>query len=152
METTPEDIHVSLWLLMKTMVESGCLACTPEIYEELTRITGDIGVCLCENEHNLILDLDDAGWPVEEYIECVSRMQAVHESVIAEYNNDRKNTVGLNDISIIALAKTLNVPLISMESSAGNSTTKRRIPDICQLEGVVHFTFNDMLRREGHRI
>lgn len=152
METTPEDIHVSLWALMVAMVQSGCLACTAEVYAELTHIPGGIGECLRDNEHILVLDVDDSSWPANSYIECVARMQSDYEGVIAEYNGDRRQTVGLNDISIIALAKTLGVPLISMETSAGNSTTKRRIPDICYLEGVEHLTFNDMLRREGHTI
>ena len=152
METTPEDIHVSLWRLMGAMVRSGCLACTAEIYAELTRMPGGVGECLRGNERVLVLDVDDEHWPANVYIECVVRMQTDYEGVIAEYNSDRRQTVGLNDITIIALAKTLGIPLISMEVSAGTSTVKRRIPDICQLEGVEHLTFNDMLRREGHTI
>jgi hypothetical protein len=49
----------------------------------------------------------------------------------------------LNDVTIIALAKTLSLPLVSMESSAVPSPKKKRIPDICPLEGVTHLTFNE---------
>ena len=60
--------------------------------------------------------------------------------------------MGLNDISIIALAKATGLPLVSMESSTGNSAKRKRIPDICDLEEVAHLTFNDFLRRAGIRV
>ena len=43
------------------------------------------------------------------------RMQVVYRQFISEFNLNRKDTVGLNDISIVGLAKTLNRPLVSME-------------------------------------
>ena len=59
------------------------------------------------------------------------------KAVISEYNGNRKGTVGLNDVSIVALAKTLKLPLISMESNSFQSSiTKVRIPGLCSLEGV----------------
>ena len=58
--------------------------------------------------------------------------------------------MGLNDISIIALAKALDLPLVSMEKPASvNATARRKIPDVCRLVQVEHLTFNDFLRREG---
>jgi hypothetical protein len=38
-------------------------------------------------------------------------MKVRHEAVISEYNGNRKNTIGLNDLTIIALAKTLGLPV-----------------------------------------
>lgn len=71
--------------------------------------------------------------------------------MISEYNGNRKSTAGLNDISIIALAMTLGLPLISMETQNvyQPSQKKMRIPDVCAAEGVLHLTFNDFLRAEG---
>jgi len=63
-----------------------------------------------------------------------------------------KDTVGLNDMSIIALAKATGLPLVSMESSAGNSPKFKRIPDICALDQIVHLDFNSFLRQEGIKI
>ena len=55
----------------------------------------------------------------------------------------------LNDISIVALAKTLNLPVVHMESWVPeDNQTKRRIPNICALEGVAHLRFNEFLRAE----
>ncbi|HEY5069993.1 MAG TPA: hypothetical protein VII37_09385 [Candidatus Acidoferrum sp.] len=60
----------------------------------------------------------------------------------------RAGTVGVNDISIIALAKTLNLPVVSMESAVNNDASmKRRIPDI--LEDVQQMYFSDYCRAEG---
>jgi hypothetical protein len=58
-------------------------------------------------------------------------------------------TVGLNDITIIALASALEVPVVSMEVSAASSIRKKRIPDVCNELGITHLTFNEFLRTEG---
>jgi Domain of unknown function (DUF4411) len=79
-------------------------------------------------------------------------MKTKYASVISEYNGNRKNTVGLKDLTIIALAKTLNVPVVSSEkrlNSLQDSEKRQKIPDICDKEGVEHMTFNDLLRAEG---
>lgn len=52
------------------------------------------------------------------------------------------------DLTIIALGRTLGLPVVSMEVTALPSPDKRRIPDICDLEGVVHHTFNEFLKIE----
>ena len=55
----------------------------------------------------------------------------------------------LNDISIIALARTLELPVVSMETKLPPDAKWKRIPCICGLEAVEHLTFNDFLRKEG---
>lgn len=60
----------------------------------------------------------------------------------------------MNDLTIIALAKTLGLPVISSEkkTNVGQESDKRqKIPDICDKEGVTHLSFNDLLRAEGIR-
>ena len=53
-------------------------------------------------------------------------------------------------MSIIALAKTLELPVLSMETRVRDSNSKKRkIPNICDEEGVPHIIFNDFLRNEG---
>jgi hypothetical protein len=75
-------------------------------------------------------------------------MRVRYKSVISEYNNNRRGTVGLNDVAIVALAKTLKLPLINMEAkSFQTSATKIRIPGLCILEGVEPLEFNDFLTR-----
>ena len=90
-------------------------------------------------------------WDWQSYIGHVNRMVAQHRAFISEYNSNRSNTVGLNDLSIVALGKTLALPVVSMEGSDGGqvSATKMRIPRLCIVEGVRHLDFNDLLRQEG---
>ena len=77
-------------------------------------------------------------------------MQSTYETVISEFNGNRKNTICLNDISIIALGKTLILPVVSMEAKAVQiSDTKKRIPEVCNLESVTHYDFSEFLRKEG---
>jgi hypothetical protein len=79
-------------------------------------------------------------------------MRVTYKDVISEYNGNRKNTVCLNDLSIIALAKTLRLPVISSEKklqTAQDSRKRQKIPDICDLEAVPHMSFNEFLRKEG---
>lgn len=79
-------------------------------------------------------------------------MRLTYKAVISEYNGNRKSTICLNDVSIIALAKTLTLPVVSMESlSTQDSNKRKRIPNVCQDEGVPHLNFNQFLRAEGIR-
>ena len=148
LEFMPEDIHPTLWGTIEEFVCSGRLATTKEIYDELTHIRGSIGDCLNDNEEALLMEVGVGEWDWNAYVAHGVRMQEVHRPFISEYNGGRKGTVGLNDISIIALARSLGLPVISMESTQPPGSATRRIPHICQAEGVEHLTFNDFLRRE----
>lgn len=100
----------------------------------------------------LQLEIGEAGWDWPTYLEHAERLRVTYKPVISEYNGNRKSTVGLNDISIIALAKTLALPLVSMEKTSFQaSATKMRIPQVCYLESVMHMDFNQFLRAEGIR-
>jgi hypothetical protein len=161
LENMPEDIHSVLWSHVAKVVDAGKLAVTTEIYEELVHLPGPIGQCIQNNKSQLELEIEQDGWPWQKYLEHVERMRCTYEAVISEYNGNRKNTVGLNDISIIALAKTLGLPVINSEKKLAimqQSNKRQKIPDICILEGVAPISFNDradlesVYRREDERI
>jgi hypothetical protein len=97
------------------------------------------------------MEVDEDDWDWRSYLGHATRMQDDHQAFISEFNSNRKRTVGLNDISIVALACTLGLPLISSEGLVHDeqSSKVRRIPNICRVEGVQHLSFNDFLRREG---
>lgn len=149
LEAMPEDIHPSLWRKLETIIEQGRIATTTEIYDELTHLEGSIGDCIRAHKAELLMEVARGGWDWAGYIGHATRMQDAHHDFIAEYTGFRKGTIGLNDLTIIALAKTLTLPVISMEASTAASPTRRRIPDVCAIEGVEHLTFNAFLRREG---
>jgi hypothetical protein len=149
LETMPEDIHRSLWRRVAAIIESGRMAATAEIYDELTHLEGPIGDCIRVNKAQILLEVGQGNWDWMGYIGHGARMQVDHHDFIAEYTGNRKRTVGLNDITIVALAKTLTLPVISMEAATDAGPSRRRIPHVCVVEGVEHLTFNDFLRREG---
>lgn len=150
LEAMPADIYVSLWAQIEARITGGDLACTAEIYEELTHLEGPIGDCIKDNEPNLRLEVGDASWDFPTYLEHATRLQVEYAAFLRENHSGKKSTVGLNDLSIIALAKTLALPVISMEKAKAHQSDKwRQIPDICAAEKVPHMNFNDYLRAEG---
>jgi len=96
------------------------------------------------------MELKDESWNWKSYVDHGIRMLEEHKDFIAEYTDMKTDdTVCLNDMTIIALAKTLQIPLVSMESSAYPSPKKKRIPDICDLEDIKHYKFVDFLKAEN---
>lgn len=149
----PEDIHVTLWAEVCARIVGGNIAVTTEIMSELTHIEGVVGACIKGNEKNLVLEINDMSWPVMDYIQHATRMQVDHKDFIRENLGGKKGTIGMNDLSIIALAKTMALPVVSMEKRKAHQTEKlRQIPDICDIEQVPHLTFNDFLRAEGIKL
>lgn len=152
LENMPEDIHVTLWGKVMDILSSGRVFVNTEIYDELILIDGSIGNQINGLEDTIKLEIGVGDWDWTSYLENFNRLKETYEPFISEYNDNRKQTVGLNDISIIALAKTLNLPLITMEKETINidpTSKKRRIPDICRLESVQVFTFSEFLREEN---
>ncbi len=152
LENMPEDIHTALWGKVAVLVTDGVFAVTAEIYAELERLPGPIGDCIKNNKDQLQLEIEEQGWDWNTYLEHVNRMRETYADVISEYNGNRKGTVGLTDISIIALAKTLGLPVVSSEKmihANQDSVKRKKIPDICKLEDVEHLSFNELLRKEG---
>lgn len=153
-EQLPEDIDVfrPTWDCVIKCIEGGHIGVTAEVYKEMCHITGDVGQCIKDCKAKLLMEVNDPSWDGHTYIKHFNRMTKVHAEWIAEYAfKNPSKTVGLNDMTAVALAKTLGLPLVSMESSAGDSLKHKRIPDICGLENVLHHDFNAFLRIEGAR-
>jgi hypothetical protein len=145
----PQDIYTSLWQQVIDTMQTACMAVTYEIYDEMINIPGDIGQCIRDHKSAFILEVNQDSWDWQSYLTHSNRMNKTYERFISEYNGNIKGTVGINDISIIALAKTLNLPVVSMEKRVNVSSKKQKIPDICDREGIQHLTFIDFLRNEG---
>lgn len=98
------------------------------------------------------MEVGDESWDWRTYLRHYEEMKLRHEAVISEYNGNRKGTIGLSDLTIIALAKTLGLPVVSSEKKTSvdqDSNKRQKIPDICDKEGVAHLNFNDLLRAEN---
>src|SRR5262249_2982571 len=127
--------------------ESGIVAVTQEIYDEMVHIGGTVGQCIKDHKANLLLEVGE-DWAWKEYIAHSNKMQDTHREFIREYCGGAKRTVCLNDISIIALAKALDIPVVSMEGRVTAGAKKLHIPDVCDRESVEHLDFSQFLRRE----
>jgi hypothetical protein len=148
LEAMPEDIHQSMWGGFKTKcLESAIIAVTQEIYAEMEHIPGTVGQCIRDNKANLIMEVGE-DWDWGTYIDHCNKMEDEHHDFISEFIGGTKKTFGLTDISIIALAKTLNLPVVSMESPVTSESKKLHIPDVCKLQSVEHLTFSEFLRKE----
>lgn len=130
------------------MISDRKFVVTTEIYTEMEFIEGDLGECIRSNKVNLILEVGDSAWDFQTYIGHVQRMRIEYHPFISLEGTVKKNTVSLNDLSIIALAKTLSLPVVSMEKPSGLSPKRKKIPDVCLSESVRHLTFNDLMRAE----
>ena len=149
----PQDIHTSLWGQIEALVADGAFGTTAEVFEELAHIPAPFGECIKANHAALVFEVGGDHWNWKSYIAHTKRMQQAYESFISERNNNREHTVNLNDLSVIALGKTLALPVVSMEARKGVNAIKRRgIPDICDAEGIQHMDFSDLLRAEGIRL
>lgn len=150
LERMPDDIYRPIWERVIEVLESGFVAVTTEIYTEMQgSLRGVVGEFIDAHRDVLVLEIGDDAWDWQSYRNEFAAMEQRHHDFISEYNNDRQGTVSVNDISIVALAKSIGAPLVSMEAASGPAAIKRRkIPDVCRLEGVEHLTFNDFLRRE----
>jgi hypothetical protein len=148
----PEDIHETLWSRVGDVILAGSFAATTEIYEELIHIPGKLGGHITSNPDLIRLEVGDDAWEWTTYLDHVGRLRKDHKDHISEYNGNRKGTVGLNDVSIIAMALAMKLPVISMETMLPATAKCRRIPNVCSLERVDHLTFSDFLRKEGIKL
>lgn len=148
----PEDIHQTLWRRIREFLASGHVAVTKEIFDEMLLIDGGLGDYIGGIKDTVLREVNNDGWDWRQYIGHTKRTQGAYRQFISEFNLGVRSTIGLNDLSIICLAKTLGWPVVSMEKTTRDSPNKRRIPDICELEGVRHCTFSDFLRGEGIRV
>jgi hypothetical protein len=152
LENMPSDIHDSLWVQVLEFFEAGNVAITTEIYEEMILLPDGIGDQIKAAKESLILEVGESTWNWQDYINNSNRMQDDYHDYISEFTGGSSKTICLNDLSIVALARTLNLPLVNMESFVSvQSPNKRRIPNICSYEEVTSLNFNEFLRNEGFK-
>lgn len=146
----PDDIHKTLWKKVISKIDAGILCWNAEIAEELESIYGLVGTCLKKCKGTCCYEVGEGDWPWLEYLKVNKEWRTRFTPFISEYNNNRKRTVGVKDVSIVALAKTLDLPVVSMEKRhTGQASEKNlRIPNLCDCVSVVHYDFTQWLRKE----
>lgn len=134
--------YIPIWNFIYQEISNIKFLITWEIYEELMRLENDALVSYLKTCK------DQMVYEKEDFHLMYKNLKEEYSQYIYKLGATSRNTVTSVDISVIALAKVKNIPVISMEVSAGNSEKKKRIPDICAMEKIEHLTFNDYLKRE----
>lgn len=147
----PDDVHERLWTNVSAIVKSGIFCWNAEIAKEMLSIPGPIGAGLQSCNGSCCHEIGKGAWPWESYIKINADWQVAYARYISEYQNNLKNTIGLNDMSIVALSKALGLPVVSSETRilVQQNTKKIKIPNLCDLTGVKHLTFHEFCRAEG---
>lgn len=143
----PPTIYKTLWQIVYDLIDVRTFCWTKEIDSQLSLIRGDLGAKLREQSSHCCYEIGTDNWPWREYIDTIDEWHYVYQENISEYNGNRKNTIDLADLSIVALAKVLEKPVLSMEkpSPIFSSSRRLRIPDLCVSEDVEHVDFNTVL-------
>lgn len=147
----PEDIHKTLWSSVVSKIDAHIFCWNVEIATEMDSIKGSVGAALKNCNSSCCFVEDEGSWDWASYIAINNTWRGQFKQYLSEYNRNRKNTIGLNDLSIVALAHTLKLPVVSMEApNLGQpSQTKLRIPDLCREVQVRHLNFTQLCRNEG---
>lgn len=147
----PEDIHKTLWSSVVLRVQADIFCWNVEIATEMASIQGSVGAALNGCNGSCCYEVGKGSWDWNAYVSINNAWRKQFHQYISEYNGNRKNTIGLNDLSIVALAYALGLPMVSMESpNLGQpSQTKLRIPDLCKAVGIDHYNFTQLCRKEG---
>jgi len=147
----PPDVHVTLWSRIIELLKGGTFCWNTEIWEELNgSISGEVGESLAKCNEGMCFEVGVGDWDWPKYLEYVDLMRTEYGQYISEYNGDRKGTVNLKDCSIVCLAKTLQLPVASMEKPwRQRSEMKMRIPELCDREGIEHYDLTRLMRAEG---
>ena len=147
----PEEIHKTLWPNVVRKIEDGIFCWNGEIAKEMSAIQGSVGLALRNANKSCCFEPGQNSWDWQAYLVTWKSWREKFNDYISEYNGGRKNTIGLNDLSIVALAHTLELPVVSMEKpNLSQPSQKRlRIPDLCKRVGVQHLNFNQLCREEG---
>lgn len=149
-EQLPYDLFGPIWDGVMRVIELGGIAVTTEIFEEMLSIPDEIGHCIGQSKESMVLEIGSGTWDWQRYVSINTDLLKKHEHVISEYSGGSPKTVCVNDMSIIALAKSLGLPVVSSESYVNDKKAKKQhIPNICEKEEIEHLTFNEFLRREG---
>ena len=153
LQDMPSDVFESLWAFVEERIETGDIAVTREIYEELILIDNGFGQFIAANKDKILFEVNQDNWDWNSYLTINAEIVANQYEHISEYSGGSPKTVCLNDVSGVSLAKALGLPLVSGESITMNlgQAKKRKIPDVCNAEDVLHMTFNDFLKAEGYK-
>lgn len=147
----PVRVFPTLWLKVWDRIENDCFCWNDEIAQEIDRLDDPLRKKLKSREHVCRFRNDSTLWPYGNYSNLILEWERKYSQYIQENHGNRTGTIGRADLSIVALAKTLTLPIVSMErpNTSSPSKTKIRIPELCKRENITHLNFVEFLEAEG---
>ena len=149
----PPHRHKRLWNCIKQSIGNGVFATTEEVFEEEMLLLPDgIGAYMADNRSSIVLDFGDPYVNWNDYVITANEMQILYRESTQRTLQGRTDTVGIKDISVVALAKVLNLPLVSEAALIHDTsqTYKRKIPNVCAEYSVKHLSFNEFIDAEDY--
>lgn len=134
----PIDIFPGLWGNIEQLIDSGVMVSPEEVLKELDKKDDDLSRW-AKGKAGFFVPFD-----AEQQPHLVTVMTE-HELLVK--NSKRANAA---DPFVIALAKSRTLTVITQEKLTG-STTKPRIPDVCDAMDIQCMTIVEMVRHEQWR-
>jgi hypothetical protein len=132
----PPDLFPCVWERIESIIHSGVLIASEEVYHELQKKEGELGAWVHQRRQMFV--------PMDEAIQAaVSDIMLTHAALV------NVNTGGsAADPWVIALAQVRGLTVVSGEI---RKPSKVKIPDVCDAKGVRHITLVEMIRELGWR-
>lgn len=136
----PNEVFPSLWERLSEAIEEGVLKCSEEVYVEIKKKDDGLRDWL-KSRKKVLVPID------EEILATVSELLAAYPRLV-DTHRDRSQA----DPFVIATAERLGrgTVVVTGEKPRGKLDTPK-IPDVCDVRGIRHATFLDMLRQLGWR-
>lgn len=135
----PIDVFPSAWKKLDKLAQSGVVASTEDVFEEIKVQDDDILEWAKQNTNIFI--------PLGEIIQIEAiRILESHDNLL-----DLKKSKSSADPFIIATAMTCSGAVVTEEKPSGGPH-KSKIPDVCKAYDVNCIPLLEMFRREGLRI
>ena len=136
----PADLFVSLWAKLDESFASGMFRVSEEVYKELCKGTDDL-----------------AGW-LKARPQCMVATDTNIESHVQAIMKSHPTLVQIDlqksgaDPYVIAVAIQNTFRVLTQERPKKPTSTRPKIPDVCESYSVDCFDFVDMARTEGWRL
>lgn len=135
----PRDVFPGAWDKLNDFAESGILASTEQVLEEL-RVQDDEAFRWASQHAGVFLPLDE-------------RIQIEARRILADHRKlvDLKKKRSAADPFVIATAMVYSCVVVTEETPSGGPE-KEKIPDVCRAHGLECIQILEMFRREGLRL
>lgn len=133
------DVFPGAWAKLDALASAKIIVSVEDVLEELEQEDDEILEWALRHS-DIFLDLDEA-------IQQHARDILVRHPTLVDLKKKKSSA----DPFVIAAAKAYGYTVVTEEKPSGGPP-KKKIPDVCKIEGVECITLLEMLRREGLRL